>query len=91
MLDSEWVKYEAFEYGALLRVELGNVNVLAFERIAGPERLLIVNNLAPLSQPVKFRDYAGRVGWDILNRVEFNFPVRAQLEPYEFLWLMVDA
>lgn len=90
MLGYAYEKYAALTRGDFARVDLGNVNVLAFERVCADERLLIVNNLTRVSQPVKFRDYAGQAGWDILNRVEFVFPARAQLEAYEFLWLMVE-
>lgn len=90
MLEDAYAKYEALHDGAFARVDVGNPNVLAFERTTRDERLLIVSNLARVSQPVKFRDYAGRDGWDILNRVEFTFPSRAQLEAYEFLWLLVE-
>lgn len=90
MLEDSYAKYEAFRHGAFERVDVGNPNVLAFERTIPDERLLIVSNLARVPQPVKFRDYAGRAGWDILNRVEFTFPARAQLEAYEFLWLLVE-
>lgn len=83
-------KYNALTGGDFRRVDMGNPNVLAFERRTNDERLLIVNNLARVSQPVKFRDYADKEGWDILNRVEFTFPARAQLEAYEFLWLLVE-
>ncbi len=83
-------KYDALTRGNFERVELGNPNVLGFERIVANEKLLLVNNLARVSQPIKFQNYAGREGWDILNRVEFIFPTRAQLEAYEFLWLMVE-
>lgn len=89
-LDYAYEKYDAFKYGDFFRVDMGNANVLAFERRTADERILIVNNLAPVSQPIKFRDYAGRGGWDILNHVEFIFPSRAQLEAYEFLWLLAD-
>ena len=90
MLEYAIEKYDALTRGDFLRVDLGNPNVLAFERIVADEKLLIVNNLARVSQPIKFQIYAGREGWDILNRVEFIFPTRAQLEAYEFLWLMVE-
>ena len=90
MLEYAIEKYDALTRGDLERADLGNVNVLAFERRAKDERLLIVNNLARVSQPIKFQNYAGKQGWDILNRVEFTFPPRAQLEMYEFLWLMID-
>lgn len=90
MLEYAIEKYDALTRGDFLRVDLGNPNVLAFERIVADEKLLIVNNLARVSQPIKFQLYAGREGWDILNRVEFIFPTRAQLEAYEFLWLMVE-
>ncbi len=83
-------KYEALTRGDFERVDAGNQNVLAFERRWNDERLLIVNNLARVSQPCKFSAYAGKEGWDILNRVEFIFPARAQLDAYEFLWLLVD-
>lgn len=82
-------RYDAFRDGTFKIIELGNANVFAFERVWDGEQLLIVNNLARVPQPVKFRVYAGGAGWDILNRVEFVFPPRAQLEPYEFLWLML--
>lgn len=90
MLEDSRVKYEALTGGDFVPVDLANPNVLAFERNTAQERLLIVNNLARVSQPVKFQAYAGREGWDILNRVEFTFPTRAQLEAYEFLWLMLE-
>ena len=90
MLDDSYAKYQALHDGAFHRVDVGNPNVLAFERTTPDERLLVVSNLARVSQPVKFREYAGREGWDILNRVEFTFPSRAQLEAYEFLWLLVE-
>lgn len=83
-------KYDALKRGAFKQVDLGNQQVLGFERLGDGERLLIVNNLSAQSQPFKLRDHAGREGWDILNRVEFIFPARVQLEPYEFLWLMVE-
>jgi hypothetical protein len=90
VLDEAAAKYEAFHGGDFQQIDIGNPNVLAFERTTTDERVLIVNNLTLASQPVKFRGYAGKEGWDILNRVEFTFPARAQLEPYEFLWLLVD-
>ncbi len=90
LLEDSYAKYDALASGDFLRVDAGNPNVLAFERRTPQERLLIVNNLARVSQPVKFKEYAGREGWDILNRVEFTFPARAQLEAYEFLWLLVE-
>lgn len=113
-LQEAYKKYDALRDGSLYARDMGNWNVLGFERtsaaaqaritdlerllsvdnerllIADNERLLIVNNLARVTQPCKFREYAGRRGWDILNRVEFTFPPRAQLEPYEFLWLMIE-
>lgn len=90
ILDEAHDKYAAFASPEFARVDLGNPNILAFERIAPDERVLVVNNMARVSQPVKFREYAGQEGWDILNRVEFTFPVRAQLDPYECLWLLVE-
>lgn len=89
LLDYAYEKYDAFKDGDFFRVDMVNANVLAFERRTNGERILIVNNLAPVSQPIKFQEYAGREGWDILNHVEFVFPPRAQLEAYEFLWLLV--
>jgi hypothetical protein len=83
-------RYEAFRDGAFARVDLGNPSIFAFERMRPDEHLVVVNNLTRVSQPVKFREYVGRAGWDILNRVEFIFPPRAQLDAYEFLWLMMD-
>ncbi len=83
-------KYDALRRGAFKQVDLGNHQVLGFERFGEGEKLLIINNLSAQSQPLKFRDHAGREGWDILNRVEFIFPARVQLEPYEFLWLLVE-
>ncbi len=83
-------RYDAFRDGLYHAVDLGNPAIFAFERAREGERLLIVNNLARVSQYAKFRAYAGMAGWDILNRVEFTFPPRAQLDAYEFLWLMVD-
>lgn len=82
-------RYDALRDGNFALVDPGNPNILAFERACRDEQLLLVHNLARVSQPVKFRAYAGRAGWDILNRVEFIFPARAQLEAYEFLWLML--
>lgn len=90
MLEDAKIKYEALTNGDFVRIDMGNANVLAFERNNAEERLLIVNNMARVSQPVKFKAYAGREGWDILNRVEFTFPARAQLEAYEFLWLLLE-
>lgn len=83
-------KYDALREGDFLPVDLGNPNVAAFERRTDDERLLLVNNLARVPQPIKFREYANKEGWDILNRVEFTFPARAQIETYEFLWLLVE-
>jgi len=90
LLDDAYVKYDALREGDFARVDFGNPNILAFVRRYEGDRVLIVNNLARVTQPVKFRDFAGLEGWDILNRVEFTFPVRAQLEPYECLWLLVE-
>ena len=90
LLDSAHTRYDAFVDGTCTRIDMLNPSVFAFERNKGDERLLIVNNLARVSQPVKFGSYAGRAGWDLLNRVEFQFPARAQMEAYEFLWLLVD-
>ncbi len=90
VLDDAFAKYKAFHDGGFERVDLGNEYVLAFERVTDEERVLCVNNLTAASQPIKFRSYAGKEGWDILNRLEFIFPARAQLEPYEFLWLYVE-
>jgi hypothetical protein len=83
-------KYDALTRGDFKRVDAANLNILAFERRTQEERLLIVNNMTRGPQPVKFRAFAGKQGWDILNRVEFTFPARAQLEAYEFLWLLVE-
>jgi len=90
LLETTYQKYDALHSGTIEYVDLRNPNVLAFERANGEDRLLIVNNLSRHSQPIKFGVYAGRAGWDLLNRIEFAFPVRAQLEPYEFLWLLVE-
>ncbi|HZQ10339.1 MAG TPA: alpha-glucosidase C-terminal domain-containing protein [Anaerolineae bacterium] len=90
LLLSAYQKYDALRAGTIEPVDLRNPNILAFQRVSGDERLLIVNNLSRRSQPVKFGAYTGRAGWDILNRIEFTFPSRAQLEPYEFLWLLVE-
>lgn len=90
LLNAAAAKYDALAKGIFQRVDMGNPNVLAFERQTGDERLLVVHNLARVAQPIKFHAYAGREGWDILNRVEFLFPPRAQLEAYEFLWLLVE-
>jgi hypothetical protein len=83
-------KYDALSHGDLKRVELSNPSIFAFVRTRGDERVLVVNNLARVPQPTKFHPYSGQEGWDILNRVEFTFPVRAQLEEYEFLWLLLE-
>ncbi|MBI4673380.1 MAG: alpha-glucosidase C-terminal domain-containing protein [Chloroflexi bacterium] len=91
LLQFAYDRYDALRDGIFQRVDFGNPSIFAFERVREGERLLIVNNLARVSQPVMFRDYVGRAGWDILNRVEFIFPTRAQLDAYEFLWLMVDG
>jgi hypothetical protein len=90
MMQFSAARYDAFRDGAFARVDLGNPSIFAFERTRPNEHLLLVNNLARVSQPVKFREYVGRAGWDILNRVEFICPPRAQLDAYEFLWLMMD-
>lgn len=90
VLQDAYQKFNALRIGDFLRVDLANPNVPAFERRTDRERLLLIHNLARVSQPVKFRDYADKGGWDILNRVEFIFPTRAQLEAYEFLWLMIE-
>lgn len=90
LLQDALAKYSSLSSGNFLPVEMGNPNILAFERTGDGERLLIVNNLARVSQPIKFNAYGGKEGWDILNRVEFTFPARAQLEAYEFLWLLVE-
>ncbi len=90
LLDDAYPKYTALTHGDFTPIALGNPNVLAFERHDESEHLLIVNNLARVPQPVKFKTYAGQNGWDILNRVEFSFPAQAQLEAYEFLWLMLN-
>jgi hypothetical protein len=83
-------RYAAFRSGTLNVFDAGNEWVLAFERALEDEQLLVVNNLSPLSRPVKFGRHAGQSGWDILNRIEFIFPTRAQLEPFEFLWLLLN-
>lgn len=88
MLNNARDKYDALRHGEFVPVDFKNPNILGFERKAEQERVLIINNLARVSQPCKFLEYAGREGWDILNRVEFTFPTRAQLDPYEFLWLL---
>lgn len=90
LMQSAYARYAAFRQGNFQPVDLGNPNLFAFERVWQDERLLIVNNLARVPQFATFRGYAGRAGWDILNRIEFVFPPRAQLEAYEFIWLMVD-
>ncbi len=90
MLESAYEKYSAFAEGDFQRVDVGNANVLAYERCRADERVLVVNNLARVPEPIKLRGYVGREGWDILNRVEFTCPPRAQLEAYEFLWLLVE-
>lgn len=82
-------RYDALHDGSFAPVDMGNPSIFGFERACGSEQLLLVYNLARVSQPVRFRRYAGSAGWDILNRVEFIFPARAQLEAYEFLWLML--
>jgi hypothetical protein len=89
LLQENHARYEALQGGALRWQASGNPNVLMFERLVGDERIVVVNNLTRVPQPVKFRKYAGLPGWDILNRIEFTFPARAQLEAYEFLWLVV--
>jgi len=89
-LQFAYARYDAFREGSFRRVDFGNPSVFAFERAQAHEQLLMVNNLARVPQPAIFRVYAGRAGWDILNRVEFIFPPRAQLDAYEFLWLMVE-
>jgi maltose alpha-D-glucosyltransferase / alpha-amylase len=83
-------KYRAFGRGAARFVDVGNEHVLAYERAWEDERILVVNNLSASSQPIHLGAYKNSTGWDILNAVEFNFPPRAQLEPHEFLWLLVD-
>jgi hypothetical protein len=90
VLDEAAAKYDSFHTGEMTRIDMGNASVLGFERAASGERVLVVSNLTAESQPIKFQGYAGKEGWDILNRVEFVFPARAQLEPYEFLWLLVE-
>lgn len=90
LLQFAYDRYDAFREGSFRRVDFGNPSIFAFERAQENERLLIVNNLARVPQPVLVRGYAGRAGWDILNRVEFIFPARTQLDAYEFLWLMVE-
>jgi hypothetical protein len=82
-------KYNGLALGSLVHVDVGNQDVLAMERSTADETLLLIYNLTARSQPVKLREYTGREGWDILNRVEFRFPPRAQLEGYEFLWLLI--
>lgn len=89
LMQFAYERYHAFREGNFTQKDLGNPNILAFERARDGEHLLIVNNLARVTQPVKFGSYAGGAGWDILNRVEFIFPPRAQLDAYEFLWLML--
>jgi hypothetical protein len=83
-------KYDALTRGEWAVVDVNNLNALAFERMWQDERVLIVYNMSGTSQPIKFSSYGGRAGWDILNRVEFTFPARAQLEAYEFLWLLPE-
>lgn len=90
LIDDAAKKYGALSRGEFAAVDLSNPNVLAYELKWQDERLLILNNLARVSQPVKFHSYTAHEGWDILNRVEFTFPARAQLEPYEFLWLALE-
>lgn len=83
-------KYRAFGRGATRFVDVGNDRVLAYERVWGDERLLIVGNLAGSSQPLRLSQYHGAAGWDILYQREFAFPAQVQLAPYEFLWLLVN-
>ncbi|OQY90161.1 MAG: hypothetical protein B6D41_09875 [Chloroflexi bacterium UTCFX4] len=89
LMQFAYERYDAFRVGNFTPVELGNPNIFAFERACAGERLLVVNNLARVLQPAKLTVYADRAGWDILNRVEFVFPPRAQLDAYEFLWLLL--
>jgi hypothetical protein len=90
VLEEAAQKYDALARGDLERIELSNPFIFAFERKTDDERVLVVNNLAQVPQPTKFHQYTGQEGWDILNRVEFTFPARAQLEEYEFLWLLLE-
>ncbi|MGB8648097.1 MAG: maltose alpha-D-glucosyltransferase [Anaerolineae bacterium] len=83
-------KYRAFGRGATEFVDLKNDHVLAYERKWGDERILVVNNLSGEPQPIHLGAFAAGAGWDILVQREFDFPSRAQLEPYEFLWLLLD-
>ncbi len=84
-------KYRAFGRGATQFVEVGNARVLAYERAWNDEKILVINNLADSPQPIHLAKYNSHAGWDVLNLREFNFPPRAQLEPYEFLWLLLSA
>ncbi len=83
-------KYHAFGRGRTCFVDLGNEHVLAYERQWQDEQILVVNNLAASSQTIHLGAYKDRTGWDILNAREFEFPPRAQLEPFEFLWLLLN-
>lgn len=90
LLETASTRYAAFRTGTFALLDLGNPHLFAFERTSLGEHLVVINNLAPVPQPVKFGRYSGLRGWDILNRVEFTFPPRAQLESYEFLWLYLE-
>ncbi|MGE5138355.1 MAG: maltose alpha-D-glucosyltransferase [Rudaea sp.] len=83
-------KYRAFGRGSTRMINLGNEHVLAYERCWNDERILVVNNLSAESQPIQLGEYAGGSGWDVLGQREFDFPPAAQLEPFEFLWLLLD-
>ncbi|MGE5140036.1 MAG: alpha-amylase family glycosyl hydrolase, partial [Rudaea sp.] len=83
-------KYSAFGRGTTEFVDLANDRVLAYERQWEDERILIVNNLSSGPQSVDMRTYQNRGGWDILGAREFTFPPEAELEPYQFLWLLLE-
>jgi hypothetical protein len=90
MLDVMHAKYDAFKIGVIKWRDAGSEHVLGFERVTDGERVVVFANLGDRPAPVKFRELAGREGWDILNSVEFTFPPRAQLEGHEILWLFLE-
>ncbi len=88
-------KHKAFSRGSNTWIEAGITGsiadekpVLAYERVFGNERVLVINNLSGKEVEINSLNGTGFSGTDLLTNRKIQLPV--SLKPFEYLWLSAD-
>jgi maltose alpha-D-glucosyltransferase/alpha-amylase len=90
-------RHRAFGRGRLRLLEPDNRKILAFLRLYGGERILVVNNLSRFTQGVSLElaDFQGCVPVEMFGHGRFpaigEAPYFLSLGPHTFYWFMLEA